>query len=360
MTYKDLPLLTDHDRVVATMIADFSNRTGATVHEAHPVAALMQAIGRRIVDNRIILVDEARDFAVQFGALIGVTRIVATASTAVGIWAASDRDVLVPAGTIIRTGGEWDWVTDETTLVTQQGTKIRMTAAHLGPEPAQSVNAWEIVTRIDGVALRSIADVVAGNEEEPLGVFLDRLAGEAKIMSLVPRLTHEYAQLLMRDPRVERAFAVSGWDPTTGQTNLDRVVGIVALGVNGAPFSKYDLAQLEQHMMGAGNRPANMIVKITNATRVPVTIQWKGIRADGVTAEAATTAGNAAVVNLIDVRTWRLHGDQRVRINDVIGALWATEEIEHVTEVRLNGASQDVVLSALGSLPALTLEGAVV
>lgn len=360
MSYKDLPLLTDHDRVVANMITDFSNRTGATVHDAHPVAALMQAIGRRIVDNRIILVDGARDLAVQFGKLIGVTRKVATPSTAVSSWQAGSEAVQVPAGTIVRTGGEWDWLTTETTVILEEGYgKIGLVAVHPGAAPAATIGTHEVVTPINGVTLVHVSDAVPGEDEEPLGVFLDRLAAEATIMSLVPRLTSEYAQLIMRDPKVDRAVAVAGWDPTTGQTGLDRIVGIVVLSASGDLISRYDLGQLEAQMMQAGARPANMIVKVANATRVPVTIAWQGTRIDGVTVDAAREAGETAINELVGVQAWRLDGDRTIRVNDVIGVLWSVPEIAHVTEVTINGAARDFTLSTIGAVPALTVQGTV-
>lgn len=361
MSYKDLPLLTDHDRVVANMITDFSNRTGATVHEAHPVAALMQAIGRRIVDNRIILVDGTRDLAVQFGQLIGVTRKIATQSTAVSLWQATDRAVQVPAGTIIRTGGEWDWLTAETALVQQEGnTRIGITAVHPGAAPATSISTVEQVTPLDGVTLVKVVDAVPGEEDEPLGVFLDRLAAEAKIMSLVPRLTSEYAQLIMRDPKVDRALAVAGWDPTTGETGLDRVVGIVVLSATGQALNQRELQQLEAQMMQAGARPANMIVKVANATRVPVTITWEGTAIEGVGSDTAREAGETAIHDLIGVQSWNLDGDQTIRVNDVIGALWAAPEIDHVTNVTINGTARDYTVSTIGAIPAVTVQGTVV
>ena len=207
-----------------------------------------------------------------------------------------------------------------------------------------------------------------GSDAESDSAYLDRASAEAQLLTPRPILPRDFAVLASRVPGVQRAVAVSGYNPDDGTDNNERYVAVAALDAAGAAVGPSVKTALTGYL--AGLREVNFVVKAFDPTLTTVHVAFAVHAATGYNGGDVVTACTAALTGYLDPAVWAggdqsppawTAGESTVRYLEVATLLREVPGVAYVAAVQLNGASADVALAGKAPLPqAGTITGSTV
>jgi uncharacterized phage protein gp47/JayE len=217
---------------------------------------------------------------------------------------------------------------------------------------------------LEYVTLVELTGATAGgvDAEDPAD-YRNRLVEELQLMTPTPILPRDFEVLAQRIVGVQRATALSGWDPSGDTLGNERYVGIVAIDEDGADISAGLKTELTDYLESL--REVNFVVEVGAPTYTAIDVTTT-VRChetfDAATVDAAVTE---ALEAYLDPASWGIppFGDatgwintDEVRIGEVYQVINAVPGVNYVEALTVEGAGVDVVLT--GRVP-LTTPGAI-
>jgi hypothetical protein len=216
-------------------------------------------------------------------------------------------------------------------------------------------------------ATPSITSVVAetgpssgGADPESDDSYQDRLIATLSTLTRTPILPSDFAIRARDIPGVYRAVALDGYDPSTGATNAERTITVVAVDQNGlavgAPVNAALVTLLD------GLREANFVVKTTSPTYTAVNVVFAAKALPGAATadvQAAVAARAAAYLSPAawaggaeDPPVWR--DERTVYYLDLAAELDRVTGVDRITSLTINGTAGDFTLPGPAGLPSST------
>lgn len=378
MSYVAYPMTVDINAIVAGVIADIATDTGVTPNEGDPVFALAEALALRIAETRVVMVDVAAAIFDAFGQkVVGVTRVPAAAATMTVEFTVTDTaGYTIPAGTRLvyrRTGSDMVAFATTTELTIDPG------------DTTGTVEAQAIVAGTDAndlvaadlaladplayvTAVESTTTTSGGVDAETPVDYLDRLAEELRLLSLVPRLEDEYALVARRVPGVYRARDIARYDADTDTPDSPGHVTVIVVDEDGAALSAGVKSDVEDVLDSDDTRALNVIVHVIDPTLQAVTVDFTAVAEAGADPTTVELAAIAAVENYLGPGTWAGGGEDppvwrdvdTIRYLELAALLNGVSGLDYLTALTLDGGTANVALTGVGALPDPTVTGSVV
>lgn len=376
--YIDYDVQVDTAAIVEQTVNELRAATGAAVNEGHPLVALAEVVAHREAETRIAQAHVAAAIFRDFGQkIVGVAPLGAYPASAPALFiVADDAGYTIPEGTRVLypvTGSQRVAFATESELIIPPGSLSATTDvfALVHGDAANGLPAGTVtlVDQLD-VPISSIAttDTTSGgaDAETPLE-YLDRLAAELRLLSLVPRLIDEFEAFAKRIAGVYRARAIKGYDADTSTADVPGHVTVAVVDEDGAAVSSAAKAEVEAELTSDGKRALNVVVHVIDPTLQAVEVDFTAVAdddADPVTVEAAAIA---AVEDYLNPGAWA-GGDETppawrdagtVRYLEVAAVLDRVDGLDYITALTLDGGTADVPLLGVGVLPDPTVTGTV-
>lgn len=373
--YVSYPITVDIDAIVAGVVADIATSLGVTPNEGDPVFALAEALALRIAETRIVMADVAASIFDAFGQkIVGVTRVPAAAATMTVEFTVTDTaGYVIPSGTRLvyrRTGSDTvAFVTttdltidpgDTTGTVEAQAIIVGTAANDLVAAELALADPLAYITAVESTTTTS-----GGVDAETPADYLDRLAEELRLLSLVPRLEDEYALVARRVAGVYRARDIARYDADTDTPDSPGHVTVIVVDVDGAALSAGVKSDVEDVLDSDDTRALNVIVHVIDPTPQAVTVDFTAVAEVGADPTAVELAAIAAVENYLGPGTWA-GGDEdppvwrdvdTIRYLELAALLNGVSGLDYLTALTLDGGTANVALVGVGVLPDPTVTG---
>lgn len=377
MSYKRFPIETDPDALAQDSFAYLSDLSGGVWQPAdgNLDTWLIEATARQAAEVRDVAADVPPAIFRTFGQLASVAPFDPVAAQAiVELTLRDDTGYVLPAGTTFgisdATGATHAFALadDETLPAGSLGAPLTIQLAAYALEPGSAANG--ITPRpgnaylLDALAYVASVELVAptsgGSDGESDDAYMARLADELTTLSPTPILARDFAVLALSVQGVSFAAAINLYDPgPPAATNVARAVTVVLADAAGEPVSgatKLAVDALLQSM-----REVNFRIHEADPGYVAIDVAYTvGVEA-GYDSAAVLDAVDAAVIAYLSPasfatpRAGEIAGlwtpQPAVRYLDVGLVIQATDGVDHVTALTLNGAAADVALPPPASLP---------
>lgn len=375
MAYVDYALTVDMDAIVAGVLADIATTLGVTLNEGDPVVAAAEALALRIAETRVVMIDVAAVIFDAFGQkVVGVTRVPAAAATMTVEFTVADTDgYTIPAGTRLvyrRTGSTTVGfaTTAELTIDPGSATGTVTAEALVSGEDANGLTAAALVLADPLVFVTGVESTTTssgGVDAETPADYLDRLADELRLLSLVPRLEDEYALVARRVPGVYRARDIARYDADTDTPDSPGHVTVIVVDADGAALDAGVKADVQDVLDSEDTRALNVVVHVIDPTLQAVTVDFTAVAEPGADPVTVEQAAIAAVEGYLGPGTWAGGGEDpplwrdvdTVRYLELAALLNGVSGLDYLTALTLDGGTADVALVGVGVLPDPTVTG---
>lgn len=326
---------TEAGKLAAAMLVDFHERTGIPAREGNVETALIEVAAKAHADTRMVVGDMADQAMMARAGFLGVARKPATPAAA-DIALTGEQGLTIPAGSQFATEDETVWELVQATTLTSGAATARVVAAAAGPVGAGGLGEAVQIGPFAGLQSAQITRLVAdGTEQESVGAYLDRAAGEMQIMSIVPRLPEEFARFATRHAQVAQARAKNGVGPA-GQLNQPGHIGVYVANAAGTPMGEETLRQITSFMNAPSARPLGVQVNVFEPVRRDVTVE--------VTVMLSAGAVKTTVVEIVKQRlnawlspaTWDWTRGA-ISTYDIAGVIANVEGVQWIDLVVVNG-----------------------
>lgn len=368
--YIEFPLSSDADDLAVEALQYLQeNIPGWVPREGHLEVWMVEVWARMVAEARIVAGQVPLEIFRYFGqSLVGVEPIEASRATAVTTWTAIDSaGYTIPAGTVVafRVAGDelvpFEVVQDRVIPPGQTvASNVQISAVQegsrpsgLGPEDLELIDALSFVDTLTANAASS-----GGVDAEPMEDYLDRLRAELRLLAPRPILPQDFAVAARRVAGVHRALAINLFDPETGTYDNERTVTVAVVDVDGLPLGqevKDDVISILD-----AQREVNFIVHVIDPdyTSVDVSVEVK-LRLDEDPALVEESI-ELALNQVIGPATWAggnlsppvwQPGSGVVRYLEIAALVLGVPGVEYIIDLKLDGATQDVVLFGDAPLP---------
>lgn len=361
----DTPLTTDpeeiRDQMVATTEEALPNWRPL---DTAPEYQVMRAMAQVAADTNVALESRLQTLLLEFlGSAFGVPRLDGDSATStISVTAVDTAGYTLPADETFYLG-DTELLTVED-LVIPAGVDtatVGVRALVPGAEPNGAdgeldgdAQAWFAANT---PAL--VAPLADGTDSETDVAYSERLARELELLSIRPINPPDLVLFARRHPQVAGAWAIKGYDATTGETNKARTATVVAYTDQGVAPSNDVLAAILDDLVTRSVANANP--RVVGPTLVPIAVAvtvvpylgWD----DGIVEDAVQGALEAALSPI----QWALAPFQLdpayvpsriVHVNDLIAAVDGAPGVNRVTALTIgNGSSPQITLNSPVALP---------
>lgn len=338
---------------------------------------LIRAMLTRLVSPLAILAaDVGAEIFYRFGEEVAkvapISAIPASTSTA---WVVKDTaGYTIPAGTIVNlaTGGASS-VAFRTVLDTvipegsaeAKGVVIEAvepgTAGNELSGAATLIDALNFVTSIETEGATS-----GGLDDEDPSDYLGRLAETLQTMAPRPILAKDVAILARSVPGIGRAVALDNYNPATDVAeepstwDSEKATAVAVASASGLPLSAGVKATLEAEL--EAKRELNYIFSIIDPTYTEISVTFQVVAQAGFDLAEVQQAVISALAELLNPATWgqrswegRLDpsswvNTRTLRYQDVVTVVNNAPGVDYYTELKVNGATADVLLAGAAPL----------
>lgn len=205
-----------------------------------------------------------------------------------------------------------------------------------------------------------------GSDAEADADYLDRLAGELRLLTPRPILAREFAIIARRVAGVTRATAIDTykpgppWSGTAADPAAERTVTVAVCDEDGQPVAP--TVRTTVKTMLESLREANFVVYVIDPAYTSVNVAVSVAARDGFDAASVQADVEAALASYLNPATWGAHdfgdgefwtNDTQVRYLDVAHVVLGVQGVRKVNSLALNGlsAGADVTLTGPVGLP---------
>lgn len=377
MGYVDYPATIDVDAIVAQSLAALQSALGITLNEGNPLVALLEVAALREAETRVVMTDVSAAAFRDFGQkVVGVEPIEAASATMTVQFTVKDTaGYTIPSGTRVvykRTGSDLvGFATTAALTITPGNTTGTVEAAAIvAGDDANGLEAASL-TLLDPLshvtAVASTATSSGGEDAETALEYLDRLSDELRLLTLVPRLEGEFAQVALRVPGVGRARDIRGWDAVEELADQPGHVTVAVTDVDGAPVGSTVKDAVEALLTSEDRRALNVVVHVVDPESVAITVDFVGVSLPGYDPVTVASDAVAAVEAWLSPANWAANtdgtwGDETiVRYQELSALLHNVDGFDRWTSLTLNGGTSDVNMAPddeVAPLPDATVTGA--
>lgn len=375
--YIGVPVETDPDVIAANALDELSDRVeDFNPKEAHLEVQLLEVVSRINAETRFLGQSVPDSIWKAFGTtLVRVPPVLDEHATTVSTWVMVD-----PAGYTLEDGTTVAFRPAGDTLVPFQvvGDHVvapgQLTAADIplravepgaanngyGPGDLELVDALAYVQEVQATRVTS-GGVDAETDDEYFG----RLRDEMTL--LAPRfvLAKDAAVLARRISGVHRALGVDNYSPITQTFNNEKMITLAVVDEQGQPLSTEKRAEVAAYLDAM--REINFIVHVVSPSYTPINVTFEVVAYAGYELGSLAERVRNSLSEYLDPATWA-GGDRNppewrsedsvVRYLEVAQVVNATDGVNYVKTLTVNGGTANVSLPGVAALPTLgTLSG---
>jgi hypothetical protein len=206
------------------------------------------------------------------------------------------------------------------------------------------------LARVQGITV--VAPSAGGIDGESTDSYLENLREELRTWFRSPIRPEHVEILARRDPDVDRALALDGYNPADGSTGNEKMVTVAVHAPGGANCTSPVKDRVQADLQA--RRQWGFVFHVIDATRTAIDVAFGFATADGFTPADVKTAAETAVADYLASDSWGLpaSGDQRlwqlrpvVRYKDIVGVLKQVDGLDYITALTVEGGTADVTLT---------------
>lgn len=269
-----------------------------------------------------------------------------------------------PDGSVVAFATDID-VTTAAAATTATATATALTAGAIGNDLSGVCDLVTTVETQQNVSLAGVSIVTpsaGGTDEETIDSYRNRLVVRAQLQSEVPIQPEDFASIATLHTAVARALAIDLYDPTDNTYGHPDTNTTVLQGYDGGPVSTQTLNEVDDDLNS--RREVGWLSHVIQVVPVPLDFAVTVTKRPDATDDDVTAAIDAAVKGWANPLTWGSPERptdplwrvvNKVRINDLLGAVWKVEGVAFVESATIEGAGTDYTLDRPYKVP--TVDG---
>jgi Baseplate J-like protein len=369
---------------------------GWTPREGNLDVVVIESVAPMAEDVAALATNVPDAIILYLGQLLGIAPKPGTpASCTAQVTALDDAGYTMPAGTQFSitdaTGTEQGFATlsDQTIPAAATQMDVPLVANENGVAASGISPVLGSIMLLDPLSwvqsVQQLTTTSGGSDDEAPDLFLDRLTGELRLMAPRPILPGDFAAMARTIPGIDRTLALDLYQPGTGQgavgppvppapplpttpqTGVERCCTVVCAHADGSPAFSSELEAAQALL--ASQREATFLAYTMPPGSQSVTVDVHAVRETGWAASDVHDAIIAALSSWLspasfgapdsgnDPGNWLYQS--AIRWSDAVQIANATDGVDHLVTLYLDGSQQDVILASPINLPAATITATV-